>query len=60
MMIVNDIQDAMTMKKVLSSLVRRSVNNGKNEKDILTELLFMIEDLDKNIDRIEFDMKQEA
>lgn len=57
MMIVNDIQDAVTIKKVLSSLVCRSVNGGKNERDILTELLFMIEDLEKNIDRIEFDMK---
>ena len=53
MIIVRDIQDAMTMKKKLSSLVRRSVNQGKAQKDILVELMMIIEDLDKNIEREE-------
>lgn len=51
MIIVNNIQDATTMKKALSSLVRRSVNFNKDSKDILVELMMMIEDLDKNIER---------
>ena len=53
MVIVRDIQDAMTMKKKLSSLVRRSVNQDKSQKDILVELMMLIEDLDKNIEREE-------
>lgn len=53
MIIVRDIQDAMTMKKKLSSLVRRSVNQSKAQKDILVELMMIIEDLDKNIEREE-------
>lgn len=66
MIIVRDIQDAMTMKKKLSSLVRRSVNQSKAQKDILVELMMIIEDLDKNIEReeraneIEFERLLEA
>lgn len=66
MIIVRDIQDAMTMKKKLSSLVRRSVNQSKAQKDILVELMMIIEDLDKNIEReeraneIEFERLMEA
>lgn len=53
MVIVKDIQDAMTMKKTLSSLVRRSVNFNKDKKDILIELMLLCEELDKNIEREE-------
>lgn len=66
MIIVRDIQDAMTMKKKLSSLVRRSVNQSKAQKDILVELMMIIEDLEKNIEReeraneIEFERLLEA
>ena len=58
MIIVRDIQDAMTMKKNLSSLVRRSVNFRKDGKDILVELMMLIEDIDKNIEREERNMER--
>ena len=66
MIIVRDIHDAITMKKKLSSLVRRSVNQSKAQKDILVELMMIIEDLDKNIEReelaneIEFEQQLEG
>ena len=66
MVIVRDIQDAMTIKRKLSSLVRRSVNQGKAQKDILVEIMMLIEDLEKNIEReekaleIEFERLLEA
>ena len=55
MIIVNDIKDATMMKNKLSSLVRRSVNGNKTDKDILVELMFLVEDLQKNIDRIDLE-----
>ena len=58
MVIVRDIQDAMTMKKKLSSLVRRSVNQDKSQKDILVELMMLVEDLDKNIEREERQLEE--
>ena len=58
MIIVNDIQDATMMKNKLSSIIRRSVNNNKTSKDILVELMFLVEDLDKNIDRIDVMMSE--
>ena len=58
MIIVRDIQDAMTMKKKLSSLVRRSVNQDKSQKDILVELMMLVEDLDKNIEREERQLEE--
>jgi len=66
MVIVRDIQDAITIKRKLSSLVRRSVNQSKAQKDILVELMMLIEDLEKNIEReekaleIEFERLLEA
>lgn len=60
MMIVKDIQDAMTMKKKLSSLVRRSVNFNKDKKDILVELMLLVEDLEKNIEREESLLEDEV
>lgn len=53
MIIVKDIQDAETVKKTLKSLVRRSVNFNKSKKDILVELMLLVEELDKNIEREE-------
>ena len=51
MIIVKDIQDATTMKKVISSIVRRSVAFKKTPEQILVDLIMVIEDLDKNIER---------
>jgi hypothetical protein len=59
MIIVRDIQDAMTMKKKLSSLVRRSVNFNKDKKELLVELMLLIEDLDKNVEREELALDAE-
>ena len=53
MIIVRDIQDAMTMKKKLSSLARRAFNQDKSNTQIFAEILDICEDLQKNIDREE-------
>ncbi len=53
MIIVKDIQDANTMKKKLMSIVRRSHKFGHSRATILIELLEVVEDLEKNIDREE-------
>ena len=53
MVIVRDIQDAMTMKKKLSSLARRAFNQKKTRTQICIELLDIVEDLEKNIEREE-------
>lgn len=53
MIIVSDIQDAMMMKKKLMSVVRRSHKFGHSRATVLIELLDIIEDLDKNIERID-------
>jgi len=66
MIIVRDIQDAMTMKKKLSSLARRAWNQKKTRTQICIELLDIVEDLEKNIEReeraneIEFERLLEA
>ena len=52
MIIVNDLQDATMMKNKLSRIIRNSVNCDKSSKDILVELMFLVEDLGKNIDRM--------
>ena len=53
MIIVKDIQDANTMKKKLTSIVRRSHKFGHSRATILIELLEVFEDLEKSIDREE-------
>ena len=53
MIIVKDIQDANTMKKKLMSIVRRSHKFGHSRATILIELLEVVEDLEKNVDREE-------
>ena len=52
MIIVNDLQDATMMKNKLSRIIRNSVNCDKSSKDILVELMFLVEDLSKNINRM--------
>ena len=66
MVIVRDIQDAMTMKKKLSSLARRAFNQQMARTQIIIELLDICEDLEKNVEReekaneIEFEKLLEA
>lgn len=53
MIIVKDIQDANTMKKKLMSIVRRSHKFGHSRTTVLIELLDIIDDLERNIEREE-------
>jgi len=59
MIIVNDIQDAMIMRKKLMSIVRRSHNFGHSRATVLIELLNIVDDLQQNIERIEANMEVE-
>ena len=59
MIIVNDIQDALMMRKKLMSIVRRSHNFGHSRATVLIELLDIVDDLQQNIERIEADMEVE-
>jgi len=58
MIIVRDIQDAMTMKKKLSSLARRAFNQDKSNTQIVAEILDICEDLQKNIEREERQLEE--
>ena len=58
MIIVRDIQDAMTVKKKLSSLARRAWNQKKTRTQICIELLDIVEDLEKNIEREERELEE--
>ena len=60
MLIVNDIQDTITMKKKLSSLLRRSNTFGMSRHDIQIELDMIITDLMINEARIEQEMQAEC
>jgi hypothetical protein len=60
MIIVNDIQDAMVMKKKLRSLLRRSDTFGMNKSHLQVEIDMIVRDLDKNISRIEANMLEEV
>jgi hypothetical protein len=60
MLIVNDIQDTITMKNKLSSLLRRSNTFGMSKSDIQVELDMIISDLMKNEARIEQSMEDQA
>ena len=60
MIIVKDIQDATTMKKKLMSIVRRSHTFGHSRTTVLIELLEIVEDLEKNIEREERAMEAEC
>ncbi len=57
MLIVNDIQDAMMMRKKLMSIVRRSHNYGHSRATVLIELLDIVDDLQQNIERMEAEME---
>jgi len=59
MIIVNDIQDALMMRKKLMSIVRRSHNFGHSRATVLIELLDIVDDLQQNIERMEADMEIE-
>lgn len=59
MIIVNDIQDAITMQKKLMSIVRRSHNFGHSRTTVLIELLDICDDLMDNVKRIESEMEAE-
>ena len=59
MIIVNDIQDALMMRKKLMGIVRRSHNFGHSRATVLIELLDIVDDLQQNIERIEADMEVE-
>ena len=58
MIIVRDIQDAMTMKKKLSSLARRAHNYQKTRTTIIIELFELCEELEKNIEREERNIEE--
>ena len=58
MIIVRDIQDAMTMKKKLSSLARRAFNQKKTRTQICIEILDIVDDLEKNIEREERELEE--
>jgi hypothetical protein len=60
MLIVNDIQDTITMKNKLSSLLRRSNTFGMSKSDIQVELDMIISDLIENEARIEHEMAKES
>jgi hypothetical protein len=59
MIMVNDIQDAIMMRKKLMSIVRRSHNFGHSRATVLIELLDIVDDLQQSIERIEADMEVE-
>ena len=48
----------MTMKKKLSSLARRAFNQKKTRTQICIELLDIVEDLEKNIEREERELEE--
>ena len=58
MIIVNDIQDASTMQKVLNSFIRRSNTFNYSKEHMLVELDMIITDLKKNVDRIDSEMSE--
>lgn len=57
MIMVNDIQDAIMMRKKLMSIVRRSHNFGHSRATVLIELLDIVDDLQQNIERMEAEME---
>jgi len=58
MIILKDIQDASTMQKVLNRFVRRSNTFNYSKEHMLVELDMIIEDLQKNVDRIDSEMSE--
>ena len=60
MIIIKDIQDALTMRKTLSGIARRAFIQEKSRTQIIIELLEICEDLEKNIEREERSIQEEA
>ena len=62
MLIVNDIQDAITIEKKLQGMVRRTLRkqNGFFLEAFMSEMVELLNDLGANIIRIESDMKVET
>lgn len=60
MVIVKDIQDAITMRKALSSIQSRAHTFAKSRDSILLEIGQLIMDLDANVEREEIKMWEEA
>jgi hypothetical protein len=62
MLIVNDIQDAITVEKKLQGMVRRSIGRrgGALPIEFMSEMIDLLNDLGANIIRIEKDMGQEV
>jgi len=58
MILSDSIQDATTMKKVVSSLIRRADTFGKTRDDILLELSMMVNDIETSIDRMDADYSE--
>jgi hypothetical protein len=53
MIIVKDIQDAVTVERKLRSIIRRAKTFNHSKKDMLEELGDLCSDLMQNIDREE-------
>ena len=62
MIIVNDIQDAITIEKKLQGMVRRSIGRrgGALPKEFMSEMIDLLNDLGRNIIRIEYEMGAEV
>jgi translation initiation factor 2B subunit (eIF-2B alpha/beta/delta family) len=53
MIIVKDIQDAVTMERQIRSIIKRARVFNHSKKDVLEELDMIVSDLKQNIDREE-------
>ena len=62
MLIVNDIQDAITIEKKLQGMVRRSLGRraGALPEAFMSEMVDLLNDLGANIIRIEKEMETEV
>ena len=58
MMLRDSIQDATLVKEMLQSLIRRSDTFGKSREDILWELQCLVEDCEKSIEKMDFEMSK--
>ncbi len=47
-----DVVTSMMVKERITSIMRRAETFGKSREDLLNELVFFVEDLDKNIDSV--------
>lgn len=58
MILRDSIHDATTVKEVLSSLIRRSDSYSKTREEILMELNFIVEDVEKSINHMDSEMEK--